>query len=703
VGLRRLFLLSLAWSGTCVGASAAEPPPSWRLVPEETMLLARVPSGSEFIDALRRQTKFGTTILSRERIEKLIALQSDDGEEGAKDFMSQVLGQIDLRGEDYVQLLEGELGAALVVLPDAKHGPQLVGLGWLEPRGGLAEKLVTAIQKTIDEQRDDAHPVRRVDLDLAGHTVTHLSIPLLTSDVQEPHPDFQPNAELTAENIRQQQAKRAEMLKNVKKIEIGRANVFFTRANNRLLLCGTLPRFSVSVWADDGEPEDEPGSDEDSDAEQATFEFTASWNARNDDLDELSGVEAATGVFARFLEAHGSQGGDTAPPILAAPGLEAALPTGIPLMEIVGDLGRVLKLAETPGDPTVSAVFQALGIDTLGAVAIRTVLDGTALRTGTFICAPAPRHGLLTFLDQPALPAGPPDWAPSSARAYRHVSFDLGKAYTEIRDLAVALGGDEAKQDFDSADGEIEALLQTNVAGLLSSLGQRHTFISFSQKRAEASTAADCECGGICDPLATALSDVREGIVWQVKDEQVWMRLMRIIADVPEADDLVMASEEQGFTGYRLKRSPLDAGFFVGRGYLVLGIGEEVTESLLAVLRTLPTGVAALRSSSLVERAKGLLAPEAGLEYQISDAGREMKDLKELLTSLLSGPLPGAQVGAVSGDSRAAHSDAALTEKLKALFPSDEDLEGSVGVSVCQTVVNGYGLVRQSVIELPAP
>jgi len=636
------------------------------------VLLVRVPGGSEFIGALRRQTKLGKLILSPERIEKLIALQGDDGEEDAKDFMSQVLGQLDLKGEDYLQLLEGELGAALVVLPDAKHGPLMVGLGWLEPKGDLAEKLVAAVQKTIEEENDDEHPIARIDLDLAGHPVTHLSIPQFTADVEDSDSDFDLDEESTVEKIQERQAKLEEMLKNAKRIETGRANVFFTRIERRFLLCVTSPRKSADDAAG-GKP----------------------------DFDEISGVEQAIGVFARFLEAHSGQGGDTTLPMLAAPGLDAALPAGIPLFDIVGDIGQALKLAETIAGPTAPALFQALGIDTLGALASRTVLDGNALRSATFISAPAPRHGLLTLLDQPAVPAEPPDWAPASALSYRHISVDLGKVYAEIKDLAVAHVGDQARQTFDQVEGQFQTFLQTDLSGLLSSLGQQHTVVSFPSKPAEPAAPAGF------NPLSAALSGLataRSGIVWQVKDEQIWQRLMQLIGNVaPQTGGIVTAAEEQGFTGFRVKQDPVEAGFFLGRGYLVLGLGKDVTESLLAVLRSPPKGAAALRSSPLIERARVLLALEAGLEFDLSDAGQEMKGTSEQLAMLLSGSAPIAQVGAVAGYQPAAPENAALIEKLKALIPSDEELEGSVGVSVGQTVVNGYGLVLQSVVELPAP
>ena len=76
----------------------------------------------------------------------------------------------------------------------------------------------------------------------------------------------------------------------------GRTNLFFTRIGNRILLGGTIPSASAHVpsFGDDAA-------------------------VAKPDLDELSGVEQATGVFSRFLEAHSGQSGDTTPPILAAP------------------------------------------------------------------------------------------------------------------------------------------------------------------------------------------------------------------------------------------------------------------------------------------------------------------------------------------------------------------------------------------------
>jgi hypothetical protein len=169
----------------------------------------------------------------------------------------------------------------------------------------------------------------------------------------------------------------------------------------------------------------------------------------------------------------------------------------------------------------------------------------------------------------------------------------------------------------------------------------------------------------------------------------------------------VKSAEEQGFNGFRLEQGPLEAGLFIGRGYLVLGIGSEVTESLLSVLRNPPTGEAALRTSGLVERAAALMPSPPGLFYQLGDAGANVKTTKRAIEQLIDLPLvrraqlaqlPGGPGG---GDDLAAAQ--ALVAKLKALLPSDDELQGVLGVSVTQAAVSSHGLQLQSAIELPAP
>jgi hypothetical protein len=114
-----------------------------------------------------------------------------------------------------------------------------------------------------------------------------------------------------------------------------------------------------------------------------------------------------------------------------------------------------------------------------------------------------------------------------------------------------------------------------------------------------------------------------------------------------------------------------------------------------------------MAASGLVERAAALLPPAPCLIYQLGDGGLSVKTTKRAIEQLIDLPLeqrarlarlPGSAIDA--GDTAAA---TALAAKLKALVPSDDELEGVLGVSVGQTMVNEHGLSGQSAVELPAP
>lgn len=658
-------------------AAAAELAPSWTLVPDSTVLIARADL-SKFLKALRRQTKFGAIVLSEERVSRGIELWKSENQTEWEATVKE-LGEVGLKPEDLAQLFAGECGFALTLEPRGERAPLLVGLTWLEPGEELAQRTIKAIQDALEKHADAPHPTQRVDLDLAGAQVMHLTIPIMHAENLDPN-DFAPDDEgdesQTPEALKKRREALMEKLKNRKTIEADRGHLFIARLGGRLLVANTFPQSSTEVLAKDEE-------------ERSKI-----------DWDKQTGAEEATGVFARFLEAHAGQGSGHAAELLNTPGIAAALPEGVPLLEIIGDPRPLLKLLVSQQEK-IGDTLKALGLDAVGPLAIRTVLDGTVLRGGVFISAPEPRAGVLTLLDQTPLTPAPPPWVPSSALEFQQFSFDLGAAFAKIKELMISMGGDRARQGFVQMETPVQNFLQTDLATLLSSLGHQHSVVSFTPKTdAAPAVAAD-------EPTPAAIAQ-RTGVVWQVKDEPLWQRVMQTIGQfAPAAGGAVQAAEEQGFNGYRVQQGPAQMGLFLGRGYLVLGIGDEVTESLLSVLRNPPEGNASMAASGLVERAAALLPPAPCLIYQLSDAGLSVKTTKRAIEQMIELPLaqrarlaqlPGANVPA--GDTAAA---TAFAAKLKELLPSDEELEGVLGVSVGQTTVNEHGLSSQSAVELPAP
>jgi hypothetical protein len=674
------------------GSLAADAPrPSSQCLPDETVLSARIPNGRAFFDALRERTHLGATLLTEDRFNRVIKVVKEEGGKEWEEIVKE-LEKYQLKIEELPRLFDGELGFALVAQPRGERRPLFVGLSWAEPGGDLADRAFAAVQKAVDDQKQEEHAATRVDLDLAGHTVIHLTIPVTGLDV-DPAAFALPGGKVPAgEDLEKWVEARRKAFENAKLVVVDQVHVLLTRIGNRMLMANTFPQSVAEVRT--------LLRDKD----------------KKIDLAAVSGAEEVRGVFARFLEAHaGSSSGGMMERVMATPGLAAALPAGVPLVEILADPQPLLKLL-AGSDPMVARVLASLAVDRLGPLALRSSLDAGALRTGFFASAAEPRAGLLAILDQPRLDPVPPAWVPASVISYSHLSCDLGKVYAQVRDLVISEFGDEAKRGFKTIEQQIESAAKSDVPTLLSSLGHQHAMVSFPPRPAP---AAAPPAGAGLVPFAGPTS--REGIVWQVKNEDVWKRLIQLGAGFAAVSGgAVKASEEQGFIGLRLNvEGVLEGGVFVGRGYLLLGIGPDVVEPLMATLRSPPQGEAALRSSPLVARAATLLPPESGILYDLTDYNRSIKSLRQSLLGLLetvlaqmSGEVLGVPAAVVPGandqpveldpaEKAELERTKALLLKIKALLPTDDELEGVLGVGVGQAVVNQYGLQYRSAIELP--
>lgn len=628
--------------------------------------MVRVPGGAAFVEAMQQQTRLGGVVFSKDRWQRLLELFQEENEDEWEAVL-QRLGRYDLQTDDLLALFQGEVGYALVAQPRPDREPLLVGLAWLEPGDDLSGRIFKAIQAIVEDQPDQEHPVRRIDLNLAGRDVTHLAIPHVGSDVDESDlgfGDLDENA--TEEEIEEFIEKQQQRIENAKQVQLDQVNLFITRIEGRLLLANTFPQSSSRVR----ELLDEAG--------------------QQPDYSQLTGAEEATGIFARFLEAHAGSGRG-ASRFGHVAGLDDALPAGRPFIEVLGDLRPVWQLAESAEDPMVPRLLNAFGIDAISVLGWRTTLDGDALRTGFFLSAPAPRTGLLALLDQPKLNPQPPDWVPASVMQFEQLSFDLGVAYTQVKDLVIAELGEQARQGFQNAELQVKVFLQVELVDFLSSLGQTHTAVTFPPKGIEAPAGPEQLLAGL---------SARVGMVWQLKDEALWKRLVQSIAGFPLTAGAFQVVEEQGFTGLRPLQNQLEMGLFVGQGHMVLAVGNGVAEPLLAALRNPPTGAAALRGSPLAARADALVGFEPCLSYQIGDASGTARTMRDLIVTLLDSSLQ-AQEQIAEEDSPVL--TAAVVARLKELLPTNEALEGVLGASGGVTVVNQHGLVHRSAVELPAP
>ena len=320
------------------------------------------------------------------------------------------------------------------------------------------------------------------------------------------------------------------------------------------------------------------------------------------------------------------------------------------------------------------------------------------MRVGLFLSAPEPRQGLMALLDQPSFVPDPPAWVPATVMGYGQLSFDLGKAYALVRDLLVSEAGDQVQAIVNQVEQQIQSVTQIDVATLLSSVGQNHYFLMYPPTMAKIAPAA-----GIDVEAPTT----RSGIVWQLKDDAPWKRLIQLGAGFAAlTEGAVTAAEEQGFVGLRLKVEDMfTGGIFVGHGYMILGIGPDVLEPLMSAVRTPLEGGAALRGSELVKRASALLPAEPCIYYQVTDFDQYMRSLRQTIISLfdISTASWTAQLAGV-GDHAAEKPDedtAKTVAKVKELLPTEQELEGTTGASVGQIIVNEHGLTYRAALELP--
>jgi len=140
--------------------------PSYQCVPEETVLIVRVPEARKFIDALRspNQVRLGRA------------------ESAASGSDQRLYPRASSRCVQRTRHRVGRYNLKLKILPPcsirswvrpgrrtaAGEYPLAVGLWWLEPNTDLGQRLLAAIQRGVDEQKDEQHATKRLDIDLEG-------------------------------------------------------------------------------------------------------------------------------------------------------------------------------------------------------------------------------------------------------------------------------------------------------------------------------------------------------------------------------------------------------------------------------------------------------------------------------------------------------------------------------------------------------
>ncbi len=646
VRLGAIVCAAAAWTG--VLAAAADVRPSWECLPAETAVMVRVPAVREFWETLQKQTKFGSVALRPERLERLwqvlLDAAKDQGDESFEEFQES-LRKDGLELTDLATMFNAEMGMGLLALPREGETPVPLFLVWMEPGEETAGKILAAIRRRMEEEDDgDEFGVKRIDLELAGHSVTTFVEPVVEVDVEDFEFETEDGADLDEAAIEAQLDAHLERVKNAPVRQTGELTMYMTSIGGRLL-------FGISKWS-------MPAAGEEGMSEEVRR------------------------IFATFLEAHARDGEPAMAAVVREPALVAATLPGLSLMEVLVVPTAFMTAAGDAGGVAYAALAK-VGLDDLGSLMVRASLDGDRMRSAVALTLPAPRHGVFQLLDQPCDSSEVPAFVTSEVSEFAQLSIDLGVAYRSIRQFVLAQAeGEQAANMFNVADTQSQAWLNADVASVLSGLGSRHWFLTFPPQVAEAMARARAaeENGGDTTPLAD-----RMAIVWQVADDAPYRKLVGRLAQLAGGQ----LEEEQGFEGVRI---PGAAAFYVGRGHLVIAIGEGTVEKTLTAIRTPPKGETSLRESNVPRRAAELVPARPARMYSVSDASRtggSLGVLRDLAAALEPDDMDEQYRGVFAA--------------FKELLPSAREMEGMFGVGTSLMRMTDDGLLLESAWEMPAP
>jgi hypothetical protein len=277
-----------------------------------------------------------------------------------------------------------------------------------------------------------------------------------------------------------------------------------------------------------------------------------------------------------------------------------------------------------------------------------------------------------------------PSFVTSEIVGFTQISLDLGAAFRTVRELLLAEPDSEQLANMLMvADVQAQTWLGSDVATVLTGLGSRHWVLSFPPRIAAAlAFARQAAQGGAAGDPATADN---LALVWEIEDETPFVKLLGRLSPLAGGE----LQEEQGFRGVRV---PGGGAAFVGRGHLVLAVGDGMLEKTLSAIRNPPSGEASLRESAAVRRARELMPLPPARMFGITDATRTGGTLG-MFRDLVAGLEP--------DDVEDAYRDLLATGQK--LLPTPREMEGMFGVGGTVLRMTDDGIVFETVWELPPP
>lgn len=636
-----------------MSAPADELRPTFDCLPRQTVLAVRAPAPKACLEQLRATTRFGRVVLQPERLAKLMAVwQAGEPEEYAR--WQADLKKVGLTEQDLHALGNGAVGYALTMWdqPDDDK-PLTIGIAWVNPGREMAGKYIKAIERSIEAQANDPHPATLRRIDVAGHKVMHIADPV--TDRQLDRAADAAGLAIPDPVDLDDEGNEVEPKNESPGIQVDQANSLIVRLGGRIVVAHTFAQNADRTYA-------APDMDK-------------------VDFDRISNVDRVTEVFAGLLTAHraADPGATFASRVMATPGLEAAMPAGPTLVEVYGDMWQVHQLARD--QPEVAKGLKAAGVSESTVAAYRWSITDPGLRAGLFIAAPSPRQGLMTAIDQKPQKATVPAWVTADAMTYAHVAADMGPAWTSMKTSLTTDGDPTVTEALEQVEFNVKAFAMKDVAGVLSGLGARHAMVAY---RPTMDPAADAE------PKPKQLS--RFALVWELADATTWQTIVQGMGPFAMMSQGKIVNHLDGpFMGFKTNFEDYEASLMLGRGHMVMGVGENVTPAVTAALADPPAEGRRLTATANYKRFMELLQPRDGVLFHYADAGQYVDLMSRNLFTMLEKAM--ARVGG--------EAEATMIANLKAAMPSPQQMRGTVGVGGGYAITTGHGLVGRAMLELP--
>jgi hypothetical protein len=316
-------------------------------------------------------------------------------------------------------------------------------------------------------------------------------------------------------------------------------------------------------------------------------------------------------------------------------------------------------------------VIRHLGVDTLGLCQLRISLrpDGLMLAEGQ-AGMPSPRKGIPAIFDQAPITTQAPAWIPAEIMGYASMSLDLSKVYSHVFEMVLNIVGPQAEQGFQQANTQTKTFTGSDIPTILKALGNRIHYLDFPLNPGKTDLLDD-----------NPLSMTRAAFVWELGDEAVIKTVLTRLTPFMAMGSGV-ASTEQGFEGHRFSPGGKEvAALFLGKGHLVLGVGEGAASQAITALAHPPKGAHALQGSKMFQEALAIFPNANCIAWHCTDGNKMVKNLGDVLRSSIDTALDQADLP-----------EEVSAKEILNLIPSEEDLKDCLGVGADQVWMDKDGL-----------